>query len=134
MLRQKCLVNARLLIETVDVAGRYEVDQIAIAFLVFAQQDQMVVAIARVLHRGCLLRHIHLATDDWVDSRALGRVIEFDSAKQIAVVGHRDGGSLLLCHHLHHLTDLAGTVEQRIVGVAVEVNKRCFVAHGEPSF
>ena len=53
----------------------------------------------------------------------LGLVVELDRAEQIAVVGHGDGGHLLLCDELHQLRDLAGAVEQRVVGVAVKVDE-----------
>ena len=55
---------------------------------------------------------------------ALGRVVELHRAEQIAVIGHGDGGHLLLDHDLHQLVDFAGAVEQGIVGVAMQVDER----------
>ena len=63
-------------------------------------------------------------------ARGLGGVIELDRAEEIAVIGHGDGGHLLLDHDLHQLVDIAGAVEQRIIGVAVQVDEghRCVKA------
>ena len=43
---EKVLVDARLVVEAVEVAGGDQLDQVAVALLVFAQQDQVVVAVA----------------------------------------------------------------------------------------
>ena len=45
VLREKVLVDARLVVEAVEVAGRDQVDEVAVAFLVFAEQHQVVVAV-----------------------------------------------------------------------------------------
>ena len=45
MARQQVLIDARLVVKTFQIAGGDQLDQVAITFLVFAQQHQMVVAI-----------------------------------------------------------------------------------------
>src|SRR5579871_1119026 len=46
------------------------------------------------------------------------------SAEQVPVVGHGDGRHLLLDGDLHQLIDIAGPVEQRIIGVAMQMDER----------
>ena len=53
-------------------------------------------------------------------------VIKLDGAKEVAVIGHRNGGHFLLPHDAHQLLDVAGAIEQRIVGMAMKVNERTF--------
>ncbi len=46
VLRQQVFIDAGLVVETIEVSGRYQFDQVSVAFLVFAQQHQVVVAVA----------------------------------------------------------------------------------------
>ena len=43
--REQVFIDARLVVEPIQIAGGDQLDQVAIAFLVFAQQHQMVVAV-----------------------------------------------------------------------------------------
>ena len=126
---QQVLVDARLVVEAVEVAGGDQLDQVAVAFLVFAEQDEVVVAVRVAPVLMALLRDIDFAADDRVDSSRVGGVVELDRAEQVAVVGHGDGGHLLFCHRLHQAADFAGAVEQRVIGMAMQVDERG-VGHG----
>ena len=107
------------------IGGRDQLDQVFVAFLVFAQQDEMVVAVVNFgLLFAVRLRDVDLAAEDGFDAFGLGLGIEFDRAEQVAMIGHRDGRHFLLGHHVHQLADLTGPIEKRIVGVAVEVYER----------
>ena len=55
-----------------------------------------------------------------------GVVVKLDRAEQVAVIGHGDGGHLLLDDEVHQLGDFAGSVEQRIIGVAVQMDEWLF--------
>ena len=123
MARQQVFIDARLVIETVQVTGGDQLDQVAVAGLVLAQQHQVVVAVGIALDGLALLRDVHFAADHRMDALLLGLVVELHRAEQIAVVGHGDGGHLLLLHLLHQLRDFAGSIEQRVVGVAMQMNK-----------
>ena len=68
MPRQQVLIDARLVIEPVQVAGGNQLDQVAIAFLVLAQQHQVVVAVGVALDGVALLRDVHLAADHRMDA------------------------------------------------------------------
>ena len=124
--REQVLIDARLVVEAVEVAGGDQVDQVAVAFLVFAEQDQVVVAVGVGAGLVALLRDVNFAADDRMDAFRLGRVVELDGAEEVAVIGHGDGGHLLALRDLHQLLDFAGAVEQRVVGMAVEMDERAF--------
>ena len=120
---QQVEIDAGLVIEAVEVGGGDEVDEVAVALLVFAEEDEVVVAVGIGAGLVALLGDVDLAADDGVDAGGLGGVIELDGAEEIAVVGHGDGGHFLLDRDLHELVDIAGAVEQGVVGVAVEVDE-----------
>ena len=124
MRREQVLIDARLVVEAFEKAGRNQLDEVAIAFLVLAEQDQVVIAVGIGAGLVALLRDVDFAADDGMDALRFGGVVELDGAEEIAMVGHGDGGHLLLGDDVHQLVDFAGAVEQGVVGVAVQVNER----------
>jgi hypothetical protein len=75
VLRQKFLAHARLVIKAVQRGLRRDLHQVAIAFFVFRQHQQMVVGVA-VGRRALdvvivLLADVELAADDGLDARLL---------------------------------------------------------------
>ena len=76
VLRQQVLIDARLVVEAVEVAGGNQLDEVAIAFLVLAEQHQVVVAVGIGARLVALLRNVHLAADHRMDAVGLGGVIE----------------------------------------------------------
>ncbi len=122
MLRQQVQIDARLVVEPVQVGGRNQLDEVAVALLVFAQQHQVVVGAvgARLVP---LARDIHLAADDGMHAGLPGGVIEFHRAEEVAVIGHGHRRHLLLDGELHQLIDIARPIQQRIVGVAMQVDE-----------
>ena len=82
----------------------------------------MVVAIVRFGFLPAVgLRNVDFTADDGPDALLFCFGIEFDRAEQVAVIGHGDGRHFLLSHHVHQLPNLAGAIEERVVGVAMEV-------------
>ena len=124
MPREQVLIDARLVIEPVQIPAGNKLDEVAIAFLVFAQQHQVVIAIRFALNGLPLLRDVNLAADHRMDALGLGAVIKLDRAEQIAMVGHGHRRHLLLGGELHQLRYLASSVEQRVIGVAMKMNER----------
>ena len=61
-----------------------------------------------------------------------GGVVELDGAEEVAVVRHGDGGHFLLDDGVHELADFAGSIEEGVIGVAVQMDERIF-RHGLPS-
>ena len=124
MLGEQILVDAGLIVEAFEVAGRDQFDEIAVAFLVFAEQDQVVVAIVFGAGLVAVLIDVDLAAKNGMDAFIFGGVVKLDGAEHVAVVGHGDGGLFELRGELHELLDFACAVEQRVVGVAMEMDKR----------
>ena len=126
MPRQQILVDARLVVEAIQIPRRHQLNQVPVAFFVLAQQQQVIVVVTLATRLLPLRRHVHLAADDGMDAVIVGLVVKLHRAKQIAVVGHGQRRHLLLGHQLYHLADFARPVQQGIVGVAMQMNEwRC---------
>ncbi len=76
-----------------------------------------------------LLRDVDFAADDGMDAGGFGGVVELHRAEEVAVIGHGHGGHFLLGDDLHQLVDIAGAVEQGIIGVAVQVDEGHLALH-----
>ena len=64
---------------------------------------------------------VGLEADDRLDAVLLGRLVELDRAVHHAVVGEPEGGLAEARGALGELVDLARAVEQRVLGVDVEM-------------
>ncbi len=110
---------------------RRNLHQIAIAFFVFRQHQQMVVSIA--VGRSAfdvvivLLADVELAADDRLDPGLLGRIHEMHGAKDIAVIGHGNRGHAQFFGALAEFVHIAGAVEHRIVSVEMKMDE---LGHG----
>ena len=121
MLRQQIFIDARLVIKTFEETGGDQPQQVAITLLVLAEQHQVVIAV-RIAARGVpLLRDVDFASDHRMHALFLGLVVELDGAKKIAVVGHGHGGHFLMDHQVHQLSNFTGSIQQRIIGMAMQV-------------
>src|SRR5262249_43146200 len=92
MLSKKVFADARLVVEAMHAGFGGDLDQVAVAFFVLGQHQQMVVGVA--FRRGAmviLFADVKFAADDRLDAR-LGRLIhEFDRSVDVPVVGHGHG-------------------------------------------
>ncbi len=104
-------------------------NQVAITLLVFTQQNQVIIPVRFGVHLVALLRDIDLAADHRMHALFLGPVVELHGAEQVAVIRHGHGGHLLLDHEIHQLVDFASPVEQGIIGVAMQMDERCWSGH-----
>ncbi len=130
VLRQQRLVDAGLVIEAFQAGGGGQADEVAIAFLGFAQQRQVVVgSVGFVLDPAVVARDVDFAADDRVHAVLLGGEVELRGAEEIAVIGYRYRRLLQALNELHQAGNLAGAVEQRVVGVTVQVDER-LLGHG----
>ena len=73
---------------------------------------------------------VDLAAEHGLDPFGLGRLVEVDRAGEGAVVCEPDGRHLELGGALREVGDPAGAIENRVLGVDVEVDERRF-GHGE---
>jgi hypothetical protein len=129
---EEIFIDAGLVVEAVEEAGRDELKQVAVAFLVFAEEDKVVVAVLLVLDGVGLLGDVDFAADDGVNAFVLGGVVELDGAEEVAMISHGDGGHALSGDEFHELGDFAGAIEEGVIGVAVEVDKG-FLGHRQQS-
>ena len=67
---------------------------------------------------------VHLAAEDRLDALLGGGLVEVDRARHRAVVGERDGGHLELGRLPRERRDPARPVEDRVLGVDVQVDER----------
>ena len=102
-------------------------DEIAIAGFVLGQEQEVsidILAAARAfLVEAAAGRDINLASDDRFDPQVAGGLIKIDRAVKNAMIGDRQGGNLQLMRLLHQPVEAAGAIEQRILGVQMEMNK-----------
>ena len=124
VLRQQFLVDARPVVEPFGVAGRHQLDQVLVALVGLGEQHQVVrLGLRPALLEAASLRDVDLAAEDRLEP-ALARVIVKDHRREhVAVLGHRERRHLQLHRLVEQLVDAAGAVEQRELGVQMEVDE-----------
>src|SRR6266487_5768171 len=121
MLREEFLADSWLVVKTVQRRFRRDLHQVAIAFLVFGQDQKMVVGIA-IRRRAfdamiVLLADVQLAADDGLNSGGLGGIHEVHGAKNIAMVGHSHGRHAQLFYAPTQLVYVTSAVEHGVVSM-----------------
>ena len=107
--------------------GGRQLDEVLVAGLVFGQKDQVMINVAAP--RGGLLvepaagRDIDLAADDWLDALLARLPVEIHRPVEHPVVRDGQRGELQLTRPLHQTVQAARPIEQRILGVQVQMNK-----------
>jgi hypothetical protein len=122
-------VDARLVVVALEVAERGELDQVAVALRRLGEQGQVRLPLLLDVP---VVGDVHLAADERPDALGTRRPVEVDRAGERAVVGERDRRHPELRRALRQVGDPAGAVEDRVLGVDVEVDERCF-RHGSRS-
>lgn len=116
------------MVEPFEVAGTDKLRQVAVAGVVFRQQDQVIVrpALSRELPLVSMIAgsHVHLATDDRAQASPDRGAMKLKRPEQVAMIGDGDGRHPGLGHLLDQLLGPNRRVEQRVVSVKVEVNER----------
>ena len=118
-------VDARLVVVALEVAERAELHEVRIARVVGGQEREMRVPLGL---DAAVVDDVHLAAEDRLDALRVRRLVEVDRARHRAVVGERDGGHLEARRLLRERRDPAGSVEDRVFRVDVQVDERS--AHG----
>ena len=91
MLGEKSLTDARLVVEAVQRSLGRDLHQVAIAFVVFRQHDEMVIRVTfRRRAMVFFLADVQLATQDGLHTRIFGCVGKLHRAKDVAMIGHGD--------------------------------------------
>ncbi len=113
---------------------RCDLYQVAVALLVLGEHEEMVVSVA--IGGSALdvvivfLADVEFAADDGFDVILVRRIYEMHRAENISVIGHGDGGHAEFFDALAKFFDVASAVEQRIIGVEVQVDE---LGHGARS-
>ena len=115
-------------VHALDEAHRAELAQVVIAGLVLGQQQLMVALVALPFFFAerlfvTVFHQIELAAHDGLHVVLVGLGHEVERAEHIAVVGEGHGGHAVLLRLLHQGRNAGLAVEQRVLGVAVEVRE-----------
>ena len=129
---QQLVVDARLVIKALDVCIRHELHEVAIAFLIFREQDQMI--ILHAVHFGAFLpiarRDIDLAADDRLHALRDRFLVKINDAIHRAVIRDGDRVHARRLRRRDELRDAARAVEQAELRVNMKVRERdgrCFL-------
>ena len=129
MLSEKLLADARLVIEAVQAGFRGDLDQVAIAFFIFRQHQQVIVGIAlRRCAMVVLLADIKFAAVNRLDALLLRLIHVLHRAVDVAMVGHGHGLLPDFGHSLDQAGNAASAIQQRIIGMKMKMNE---FRHGE---
>src|ERR1019366_5746126 len=139
VLGQEFLADPGSVVEAVQRCFGDNLDQIAIAFVILSQHDEVVVAVAFLVGAMVLfLADVKLAAQNRLHARLFGVVEEFHSAEDVAMVGHGDifgavkffndakeagvkpilGCELYICKKEDHRTDKEGDSYNHLVVLA----------------
>ena len=128
VLGQQLLIHTRLVVEALEVRLGAELQEVAVAGFVLREQRQVVV----VVRAGVRLlvarigRDVGLDANDRLDAAGARLLIEVDGAVERAVVGDGDGLLPQRGDAVHDVGDAAEAVEQRELGVKVQVGEHMF--------
>ena len=127
VLLYKLVVNARLVVETLNISLRRELDEVVVAVHVLGQHDQVVGALilAALAVKTAVPRHVHLATHDRLQwSLFLShRIQELLYAEHIAVIGNSQGRLTVSHGSIDQVFYLGLTVQNRILGMDMQVGE-----------
>ena len=116
-------VDLRLVVVARDRGVADERHEVAVALVVLREKKQ-VVEVGPTLALGPVTRvEVDLAADDRLDAGLRRRLVEVDRAVHVAVVGDRQRGHLEVDGLLDERLHARGAVEQRVLGVGVEVDE-----------
>ena len=126
MFRENLLVDARLVVEAVEVRRGDKLNEIFVADFVLRQQDQMIRGVAGVrgfLFEAAARRDIRLAPDDRLQPLLLRGLVELDGTVHVAMIGHGHRRHLACMRFVDNIGNTAGPVEQAVLGVQVKMDK-----------
>ena len=126
VLAKDLLVDAGLVVESLDVGPGHQTYEISIPFVRFGQQDQMVWSF---LARRSLPvvpgpgGYVDLCPDDGFDPCPVRLLVEVHRADHPPVVGQRHGGHPHPRHLADEILDLDRPVEETVLGMQVQVDE-----------
>ena len=118
VLLKKIVIDARFVIEAIEKPGGNQLNQIAIAFFILCEQDEMVrplrIAAAILVIIG---RDIYFAADDGFYPVSASLMKEIRGGKKISVVGNRNRRHASARRFGRQFADFASAVQERVVRV-----------------
>jgi hypothetical protein len=127
MAGERLQVRPRLVVEALQVGVAHELQEVLVALDVPGQEaeveDAPALVAAALLLEARALGKVELAADQRLDPLALRRRVEVYGAKQVAVVGEREGAHPELARPVRQPVDPAGPVQQAVVRVDVEMDE-----------
>jgi hypothetical protein len=126
VLREDFLVDARLVVEAIEMRRRNQLNEVFVAHLVLRQQNQMIGGVAGVggfLVEARARRDVGLATDDRLKPLLLRGLVELDGAVHVAMIGHRHRRHFARVRLVDHVRNAARPVEQAVLRVQMQMNK-----------
>ena len=121
VLLQELPVDPRAVVVALEEAERAELDQVRVAGRRLGEQRQVRGALRLLVPVVC---DVHLAADDRLHALLVRVLVEVDRPRERAVVGERDRRHLEPGRLVHERRDPARPVENRVLGVDVEVDER----------
>ena len=113
-------------VQALDKTQGTELGQVLIPFLVFGQQQLVVAIIFFTLSAGKrflvpVVHQVKFTANNGFEVAAFGLRHKLKSAEHITVVGQGDAFLPIAGSLVHHSADLCGSVQQRILSVAMQV-------------
>ncbi len=118
---QELPVDPRLVVVALEVAGRGEPDQVLVALVRLGEQREVRIALRQRLP---VVTDVDLAADHRLDPGLAAVPVELDRAGERAVVGQRHRRHVELGRPCDEIRDPARPVEDRVLGVDVQVHER----------
>src|SRR5258705_1229470 len=109
-----------------------ELDQVLVADLVFREQHEMMINIparTRFLFVAAAGRNVNFAAKDRFNPFVTNRLVEINSAIEDTVIRQRQRRELQFVRFFSELVQTACSIEQRILGMEMQMNKLS-VRHG----
>jgi hypothetical protein len=138
-LREGRLVHARLVVEAVQERVRRELEEVAVARDRLGEQHEVPAAVllagvglvaAVALLAVAVDGDVGLDPEDRLDAELLRLQVELHRPEHVAVVGDRDGVHAEFLHALEQALDAVAAVEQRVLGVEVQMSEHRFARRG----
>ena len=123
VLLEQLVVDAGLVVKALGKPGADQLDEVAIAGLVFTQQNHMAVFARRAVLLKAVGTDIHLAADDGGDALLQAGVIEVDDPVHHAVIGHGGVREAKLLKTLDQGLDAVGPVQEAVFGMQMQMSK-----------
>ena len=125
VLREQILVDARLVIEPLGVAGRHELDQVVVALVGLGEEHQVIRRLPRRAALGppVARRHVDFAAEDRIDPALACLIVEDHRREHVPVLGDRHRRHLQLDRLVEQLLDPARAVEEGVLGMQMEMHE-----------